>query len=208
MGSRGNRFAGPFDYTDNVRIYTRTGDDGETGLFGGGRVAKHDPRVEAYGTVDEANAALGLAATEVSGDLHAAVVRLQSLCFEIGADLATPVGSVSGTRIRRIALEDIEFLEREIDRWEACTPELRTFILPGGTRAAAAMHVARTVVRRAERRCWSAIETVGEEINPLVARALNRLGDLLFVLARAANAEAGVDDVAWVPEAPRAERCD
>ncbi|MFM7321495.1 MAG: cob(I)yrinic acid a,c-diamide adenosyltransferase [Armatimonadota bacterium] len=182
-----------------MRIYTRTGDTGETGLYGGSRVSKTDLRVEAYGTVDEANAALGMAAVWLAGDLRETVSELQSLCFEMGADLATPIDVGAGTRIRRIALEDIELLEAAIDRWEARSPALRTFILPGGSRGAAALHVARTVVRRAERRCWSAVDDAGEGMNPLVARALNRMGDLLFVLARAANAEAGVEDVAWVP---------
>jgi len=207
-GSRGRGSAGPFDYTDNVRIYTRAGDDGRTGLYGGERVSKDDPRIEAVGCVDEANAALGWAATHLDGELQADVVALQSFCFDLGADLATPRQAPAGTRIRRIALEDLEALEARIDRWEDAVPPLRRFVLPGGAPGAAALHVARTTMRRAERRCWSAVEALGEDCNPTVARALNRIGDLLFVMARAANAAAGVEDVAWVAQASRDERCD
>jgi cob(I)alamin adenosyltransferase len=184
-----------------VKIYTRTGDQGETGLYGGERVPKDHLRVEAYGTVDEANAVLGLARVALADDpdFEAVLDRLQSLCFAMGADLATPFDANAGTRIRRLAFTDAETLEREIDRWDDGLPALRTFILPGGTPAAAALHHARTVVRRAERLVTLLLREEPDRTNPTVLVVLNRLGDLLFVLARAANVRRGVDDIPWTP---------
>ena len=185
-----------------VKIYTRTGDSGETGLYGGERVAKDDPRVEAYGTVDEANAVLGMARAVLprDPDLDAALGRLQHLFFDLGADLATPLDASAGTRIRRMALTDVESLEREIDRWDESLPPLRQFILPGGSPAAATLHHARTVVRRAERNTAGLLRLHPERSNAATLTVLNRIGDLLFVLARAANARAGADDVPWQPQ--------
>lgn len=179
-----------------MKIYTRTGDEGMTALLGGERVAKDSPRVEAYGTVDELNATLGLARAEpLSEDLDRLLERLQHELFRLGAELAAG-GSFSRT-IGMITPDRVEAIEQEIDRHEAALADLRCFILPGGTRAAAALHLARTVCRRAERRLVGAIHAAGEDVCPTSLVYLNRLGDLLFVLARAANAEAGRADVRW-----------
>ncbi len=186
-----------------MKIYTRTGDDGTTGLFGGNRVPKHHPRLEAYGTVDELNSFLGLARTHLAPDDHQAealLVQLQRLLFEVGADLATPLHSRA--RIARITPEHTEALEQEIDRLETALPPLRHFILPGGTPAAAMLHVARTVCRRAER-CVSALAEQ-EAINPELLRFLNRLSDLLFVLARWVNHTHGMAETPWKSSSPRA----
>jgi cob(I)alamin adenosyltransferase len=191
-----------------VRIYTRSGDTGETGLFGGQRVSKDDLRVEAYGAVDELNAALGLAAAlKADAEIDALLNELQHELFLLGADLATPGirdearGRVS---IERVSSALAERLERLIDRYEADLPPLTQFILPGGQPLAAALHWARVVCRRAERRCvtLARVEADGAnasapDINPEVVRYLNRLSDLLFVLARAANHRRGAGDVIW-----------
>lgn len=197
-----------------TRIYTKTGDDGTTGLGTGARVSKDGLRVEAYGEVDEANAALGMAVVacrESGGGAQAGVLveiagllrAIQQDLFDIGADLCVPVAADEkpGSRLRVIASQTAR-LEREIDRYNDPMPALTSFILPGGSAAAAALHVARTVVRRAERRVvslWRA-ETAGT--NAETIRYLNRLSDLLFVLARVANGN-GVGDVLWVPGANR-----
>jgi len=185
-----------------VKIYTRTGDTGETGLYGGERVPKDHLRVEAYGTVDEANAVLGVARAALCGDseLEDVLDRLQSLCFAIGADLATPLDANAGTRIRRMTLTDVETMEREIDRWEDSLPALQTFILPGGTSGAAMLHHARTVIRRAERRVSMLARVDPDRTNAMVLVFLNRMSDLLFVLARAANSRRGVPDIPWTPD--------
>ena len=181
-----------------MRIYTRTGDQGETGLFGGERIRKDSLRVAAYGEVDELNAAVGLAlATECFGDLRQVLRRLQAELFTLGADLATPAGEGEHGRVNipRVTPEMVTALEGEIDRFEADLEPLRNFILPGGTVPAASLHVARAVCRRAERAVitLAAAEPVGESVVPY----LNRLSDLLFVLARAANAHAGQEETAW-----------
>ncbi|SHK97525.1 cob(I)yrinic acid a,c-diamide adenosyltransferase [Rhodothermus profundi] len=182
-----------------MKIYTRTGDDGTTGLFGGGRVPKSHPLIAAYGTVDELNAWLGLARTQLlseESDLETLLQRLQGMLFEVGADLATPLDSRA--RTVRIKADHIDSLEREIDRLEAQLPPLKTFILPGGAPAAATLHVARTVCRRAERLVVEALQQ--ETLNPEVLRFLNRLSDLLFVLARWVNHRRGTAETPWMPE--------
>jgi len=183
-----------------VRIYTRAGDDGETGLFGGGRVKKDCARVEAYGAVDELNAVVGSArAAGLPKDVDAVVGRIQEELFVLGADLATPAkGSARGDRVVRLDAGATEALERDIDRCEEDLEPLATFILPGGTPAGAALHVARTVCRRAERRT-AALSSEGT-ISPAILPYLNRLSDLLFVLARLTNARAGGREQTWQPE--------
>lgn len=182
-----------------AKIYTRTGDDGETGLFGAGRVRKDDPRIEAIGAVDELNAALGVAAAALSGggpggaEIAALVERLQHRLFDLGAELASPA---AGADAHRIGDRQVAELEAAIDRYEAELAPLDQFILPGGTPAAAGLHLARCVCRRAERRLV-ALAGGGQPATGQSVRYLNRLGDLLFVLARAANRSAGVADVIW-----------
>lgn len=181
------------------RIYTRTGDAGETGLFGGGRVRKDDLRVTAYGTVDELNAVLGVAHTAFAAmgtppvELDAFVVRVQHQLFNLGAELATPRPADFGTNI--VADADVVWLEQAIDAWEADLSPLKTFILPGGSAAAAHLHWARTVSRRAERLIVRL--AASEPIRGEVIRYINRLSDALFIAARAANRLAGVTDVEW-----------
>jgi cob(I)alamin adenosyltransferase len=183
-----------------MKIYTKTGDAGETGLWGGRRVPKDSPRVEAYGTVDECNAAIGVArAAGLAADLDTLLAEVQRQLFIVGADLATPGEARS---IPRVGEAEVAFLEGAIDRLEAGLAPLRQFILPGGAPAAAQLHLARTVCRRAERRVISLARA--EPVTPAVPIYLNRLSDLLFVAARAANAGAGVADVPWTgPQAGR-----
>ena len=180
-----------------MKIYTRTGDKGDTSLFGGQRVPKDALRIEAYGTVDELNSVLGIAITGCDDEKLVQVLsRLQTRLFEIGADLATP-RPPSGKTIRRIEIEDSESLERIIDEFESKLKPLKSFILPGGSPVAARLHFARTVCRRAER-CvvrLSRHEDIGEGMTVY----LNRLSDLLFVLARYANRRANVAEVRWKP---------
>jgi cob(I)alamin adenosyltransferase len=182
-----------------VPKYTGGGDRGETGLFGGGRVRKDDVRVEAYGAVDELNACLGLVRTKgLPEDLDSLVVRLQNDLFVLGADLATPPDSTArGDRVVRLKDGAARGLEPEIDRLDAALPPLKTFLLPGGSPAGAALHLARTVCRRAERRVVTLARSgaVSEEV--LVY--LNRLSDLLFVMARSANARLGIAEAPWNP---------
>jgi len=182
-----------------ARIYTRTGDAGDTGLFGGQRVDKDDPRVEAYGTVDELNSLLGVArAYAEDAAFERLLARLQSDLFSLGADLATPeeAGEKHGRiTILRIGPERVAALEAEIDRLEAGLEPLTRFILPGGAPLAAYLHLARCVCRRAERRCVTLARA--RSVNPEIIRYLNRLSDLLFVLARAANQRLGAADVVW-----------
>jgi cob(I)alamin adenosyltransferase len=182
-----------------MKLYTKTGDDGSTGLFGGQRVGKDEARVEAYGTVDEANAALGCAHAVCSDptlrtDLEALMGRL----FDLGADLATP-----GSADRRIGQTACDDLERLIDRTEVGNTPLKTFILPGGCELAARLHLARAIVRRAERRVVPLVRR--GEVEPAGLVYLNRLGDLLFALARRANRQAGVEDVPWQSNAETAD---
>jgi cob(I)alamin adenosyltransferase len=184
-----------------VKIYTRSGDSGETGLFGGPRVTKDDPRVEAYGAVDEVNAALGearlraeaAADADISGLLAAAQDRL----FTVGGELATPAGARARSALPQLQAAWIEELERAIDRWDGELEPLRQFVLPGGAPLACALHVARTACRRAERRVVTLART--EPPDPLVLGYLNRLSDFLFVAARVANRRAGVAEIVWDP---------
>jgi cob(I)alamin adenosyltransferase len=177
-----------------MKIYTKTGDTGETGLFGGPRVRKDCPRIEAYGTVDELNAVLGLARAEaLSSDVDLLLARVQNELFELGAELATP--DAQGKKTATLGEENVAALEAAIDRHEALLPPLKQFILPGGTRAAALMHLSRTVCRRAERRLITL--AAAEQVSPNLIIYLNRLSDLLFVLARSVNHSASRADVPW-----------
>ena len=180
-----------------TKIYTRGGDAGETSLGGGARVKKHDGRVEAYGTVDEANAAIGLARLETEGEADAMLERIQNDLFDLGADLCRPGSPDEGLRIVQ---SQIDRLEDEIDAMNERLKPLESFILPGGGRAAAALHLARTVVRRAERLITALAEQ--ETVNPLAVIYANRLSDHVFVLARHLN-EDGATDTLWVPGANR-----
>jgi len=178
-----------------MKIYTKTGDLGETGLFGGHRVPKHHLRIEAYGTVDETNAVLGLAASRCSDpELSDAILRVQSELFSVGSDLATPL-DVQSAHIVRVDESSVQRLENEIDAWEETLPALKNFILPGGNESAATLHVARTICRRAERAVTALAEQ--EAINPITQRYLNRLSDWLFVLARTVNHRAGSEETDW-----------
>jgi cob(I)alamin adenosyltransferase len=179
-----------------MKIYTRTGDAGETGLFGGVRVPKDDPRVDAYGTVDELNSTLGMArAEQLSAVNDELLARVQSDLFAIGAELACAPGKQNKLRTTLIDAADITRLEQAIDAAETDLKALENFVLPGGTRGAAALHFARTVCRRAERLVLGAGRLVPLRSELIVY--LNRLSDLLFVLARHANHEAGVADMPW-----------
>jgi cob(I)alamin adenosyltransferase len=186
-----------------TRIYTKTGDDGSTSLGDMSRTSKNDARLEAYATVDEANSTIGvvIATDELSDDIRALLVRIQNDLFDVGADLCTPVVDSPAFEPLRVLESQITYLEEQIDKFNADLQPLRSFVLPSGTPAAAHLHVARTVVRRAERRTWTAIHGFGSGVNPLTAKYLNRCSDLLFVLARVANKEIG--DQLWVPGANR-----
>jgi cob(I)alamin adenosyltransferase len=178
-----------------VKIYTRTGDAGETSLFDGTRVMKHDDRVDAYGEVDETNAWVGLArASRLDTDLDAHLVQIQRDLFALGAQLADPADKIAD-RVTKATLGDTDVarLETIIDRLDTELPPLRRFILAGGTPAGAALHVARTVCRRAERR----MVALQPPVDPVLLRYVNRLSDLLFVLARAVNHRAGVPETEW-----------
>jgi cob(I)alamin adenosyltransferase len=180
-----------------TKIYTRTGDAGDTGLFGGGRVPKTHPRVEAYGDVDELNASIGLARViEVLPRIDEVLVPLQRDLFAIGALLATPDRDKMKKQLEKARIDErrIDELERAIDEGDRELEPLKSFIVPGGTPKAAALHVARTVCRRAERRV---VALTDEEIPPIVVVYLNRLSDLLFTLARVANRRAGAGEVTW-----------
>ena len=178
-------------------IYTKTGDGGDTGLFGGGRVGKEDLRVDAYGQVDELNACLGVARAEGLGAMDALAGTIQDQLFTLGAVLATPAGSKAQASIPKVKPEWATDMERAIDGFDKELPALKSFILPAGTKAAAALHLARTVCRRAERRVVPLFRAgkVGDD----VIVYLNRLSDLLFTMARVANFRASVQDVPWTP---------
>jgi cob(I)alamin adenosyltransferase len=179
------------------KIYTRTGDAGDTGLFGGGRVPKTHPRVDAYGDVDELNASIGMARViEVMPRIDEVLVPLQRDLFAIGALLATPDRDKMKKQLEKARIDEgrIGELERAIDEGDAELEPLKSFIVPGGTPKAAALHVARTVCRRAERRV---VALTDEEIPPIIVVYLNRLSDLLFTLARVANRRAGAGEVTW-----------
>ena len=196
-----------------TRIYTRTGDDGTTSLGDFSRTGKNDPRLVAYADVDEANSAIGvvLAASGASpagldDEVRTLLRRVQNDLFDVGADLCTPLSPSPAHPPLRVTQEYVEDLEAACDTWNESLEPLRSFVLPGGTPAAAYLHVARTVTRRAERAVWAAVERygTGEDggVNPLTARYLNRLSDLLFILCRHANAAVG--DVLWTPGGGRA----
>jgi cob(I)alamin adenosyltransferase len=178
-----------------TKIYTRGGDAGETSLGDGSRVSKLDPRIAAYGAVDELNAAVGVV---VAGDcpepVRGILLRVQNELFDLGADLSVPVEREGRLRVRQ---EQVDALERDCDAFNAELPELTSFVLPGGTEAAAGLHVARTVCRRAERDALEAAQSVG--VDPLALVYLNRLSDLLFILSRAANALEGREEPLWRP---------
>ena len=187
-----------------MKLYTRTGDDGTTGLFSGARVSKDHPRIEAYGTVDELNAVLGLVLSACDRGhsferrMHEVISALQSRLFDIGADLATPEGAKQQSRIHRIDDGDVTEAEGWIDEMDSANLPLRTFVMPAGTELAARLHLARTVCRRAERAIISlgSIEPVGD---PLL-RYMNRLSDLFFAMARRANHERNIPDAPWTPK--------
>ena len=181
-----------------TRIYTRGGDQGTTSLGSGERVGKHDPRVEAYGTVDEANATIGVARQHTSGPADEMLGRIQNDLFDLGADLCTREDGRKGEGALRVTAAHVERLEDEIDRLNAELADLTSFVLPGGTAAAAYLHLARTVVRRAERLITELAET--EPLNPVCVQYVNRLSDHLFVLARHLNGR-GQMDVLWAPGA-------
>ncbi|MCI0689403.1 MAG: cob(I)yrinic acid a,c-diamide adenosyltransferase [Sporichthyaceae bacterium] len=182
-----------------TRIYTKTGDDGSTSLGDMSRTSKNDPRLIAYADVDEANSAIGVALA--LGALPEPIVQLltaiQNDLFDVGGDLCTPVVEDPKFPQLRITEDYITMLESACDQYNEDLSKLRSFILPGGTSGAALLHVARTVVRRAERSAWAALDEYRRTMNPLTARYLNRLSDLLFILARTANTERG--DVLWQP---------
>ena len=181
-----------------MKIYTRTGDDGTTGLFGGARVRKDDVRVDAYGTVDETNAVIGVARAEgLSPALDEVLARVQEDLFTLGAELACVPGKEANMKMRLLDASDAERLERAIDAAEEGLPPLTSFILPGGSPGAAALHLARTVARRAERLVLTAHAQA--PVRSELVIYLNRLSDLLFTLARRANHDALVDDVPWRP---------
>jgi cob(I)alamin adenosyltransferase len=185
------------------RIYTRTGDDGTTALGDFSRAKKTDPRLGAYADVDEANSAIGVALSlgGLRPDVAALLTRIQNELFDVGADLCNPVTPEPAGSALRVTEGYVTALERACDEHNAGLATLRSFILPGGTPGAALLHVARTVVRRAERSTWAAIEVHGDAVNPLTARYLNRLSDLLFILGRVANGADG--DVLWRPGGER-----
>lgn len=188
-----------------TRIYTRAGDGGDTALSTGERARKSHPRVEAYGSVDETNACIGLVRLQSQGDpvLDAMLERVQNELFDLGADLSTPErGLRPGAVALRISQDQVERLEREIDHLNAELSPLNSFVLPGGTPAAAALHLARTVCRRAERQAVALAEQPGEDVSAPALKYLNRLSDLLFVAARWTN-DKGRGDVLWAPGATR-----
>jgi len=184
-----------------TKIYTRTGDDGTTGLVDGSRLPKHAARLEAIGAVDEANSALGFAVLALTGQPKADCERLQNDLFDLGADLATPGDDFAPSEmVLRMVPGQAEWLEQKIDALNENLEPLRSFILPGGSEAAARVHIARASVRRAERAMVALAEV--EPVNPAALAFVNRLSDYLFVLARAVNAE-GPGDVLWRPGANR-----
>ena len=179
-----------------MKIYTKTGDNGETGLFGGPRVPKDAPRIAAYGEVDELNTVLGLVRSEQPpAEIDRLLANIQNELFSVGAELATPDPAALGTRL--IGPSHVAALEHAIDRFEAGLSPLRQFILPGGNKAAAGLHLARAVCRRAERLIVTLARDPAAGIAPEIIHYINRLSDLLFVLARAANHAAGIPDVPW-----------
>lgn len=198
-----------------TKIYTRTGDDGTTALGDFSRTSKSDPRLQAYADANEANAAIGIAiaAGGLGDDVRATLLRVQNELFDVGADLSTPLQQTYDYPPLRVEQPWIDDLERDCDHYLELVPPLRSFILPGGTAGSAHLHLATTIVRRAERSAWVAVEAHGLEagsergvggVNVLTAKYLNRLSDLLFILARVANIEIG-GDVLWQPGGGRVE---
>ncbi|OYN74785.1 cob(I)yrinic acid a,c-diamide adenosyltransferase [Mycolicibacterium sphagni] len=188
-----------------TRIYTRTGDDGTSGLSDFSRVEKNDPRLIAYADCDEANAAIGVAVAlgDPSDDLRKVLLQIQNDLFDAGADLSTPVAENPEYPPLRITAPYVERLEAWCDHYNDGLPALNSFILPGGTALSALLHVARTVTRRAERSAWVAVKAYPDTVSALPARYLNRLSDLLFILSRVANPEG---DVLWQPGGAKADR--
>jgi cob(I)alamin adenosyltransferase len=194
-----------------TRIYTRTGDDGTTRLGDMSKTTKNDPRLIAYADVDEANSAIGaaIALGNLPEQIAGVLTRIQNELFDVGADLCNPIVENPEFAPLRIEQRDIDRLERDCDHFNEDLPALRSFILPGGTPGSALLHVARTVTRRAERSAWVALDAHADTMNVLTAKYLNRLSDLLFILARAANHAAvpgggePVGDVLWQPGASR-----
>ncbi|MBT5187905.1 MAG: cob(I)yrinic acid a,c-diamide adenosyltransferase [Kordiimonadaceae bacterium] len=178
------------------KIYTRGGDSGETSLSDGKRLKKYAPRIEAYGTVDESNATIGMARLHTTGDLDEILMRIQNDLFDLGADVSTPADSKYAASALRIVQAQIDRLEQEIDQMNADIEPLTSFVLPGGSEASAYLHLGRTIVRRAERLLVQVAEQ--EEISPLAIKYLNRLSDHLFVMSRKTNNN-GKDDVLWTP---------
>jgi len=187
-----------------TRIYTRTGDDGTTALGDMSRVGKNDLRLQAYADTDEANSSLGvaLALGDLDAGVEALLGRVQNDLFDVGADLCTPVVEHPEHPPLRVEQAYVDVLEAACDEYNDLLAPLRSFVIPGGTAGAGLLHVSRTIVRRAERSTWAALEAHGDTMNPLTAHYLNRLSDLLFILARHANLDAG-GDVLWVPGANR-----
>jgi cob(I)alamin adenosyltransferase len=185
------------------RIYTRTGDDGTTALGDATRTAKTDLRLAAYADVDEANCSIGVAVTmgQLPAGITGLLIRIQNELFDVGADLCNPVSPNPPYPPLRIDEGYITALEQECDTRNEALPVLRSFVLPGGTAGAALLHAARTVVRRAERTTWAALQAHGDTMNPLTAQYLNRLSDLLFILGRQANSAGG--DLLWKPGGER-----
>lgn len=185
------------------RIYTRTGDDGSTALGDMSRARKTDPRLAAYADTDEANCAIGVAVTmgQLPAEISKLLIRIQNELFDVGADLCNPVTENPAYPPLRVDGSYITALEQACDEFNEELPVLRSFVLPGGSPAAALLHVARTVVRRAERTTWAALEVHGDTMNPLTAQYLNRLSDLLFILARCVNEPDG--DMLWKPGGER-----
>lgn len=183
-----------------TKIYTKTGDMGTTALGDMSRTSKNDPRIEAYATVDELNSHIGLVLAHSLNREHRSILnRIQNELFDLGADLATPVIDNPKVEPLRITEKSIAWLESEIDLWNSALQPLRSFILPGGSPVTAQIHVARTVARRAERNTWAAIHAFGDGVSILAAQYLNRLSDLLFVLARCQ----GDAEILWSPGADR-----
>lgn len=179
-----------------MKIYTKTGDKGQTSLYGGERVSKHNLRLDAYGTVDELNSTIGIVRVyNKDAELDEKFFRLQNTLFKLGADLATPLQMSKGIKIVRIGEEEIAELEAEIDKWDSELELLKVFILPGGTQTGAFLHLARTICRRAERNTVKLSEI--EKINELCLNFLNRLSDWLFVAARIANSKANFKESKW-----------
>ncbi len=180
-----------------MKIYTKGGDKGETGLFGGERVSKDSPRIEAYGTVDELNSFIGLALTETKdNEVKKLLEKIQNVLFILGLDLASPDDEKNKNHsIPRISKINYEEIEKEIDKYDAHLDELKNFILPGGSKGTALLHICRTICRRAERRVVALNNSVN--LNPDIIILLNRLSDLFFVLARYENKISGIEDVKW-----------